>query len=384
MLFSGGLGWTLLAGELAAAESPWDVLGDLPRDYTIAQRGRPALGERDHHAADPAAVAAAGPAAVRHDRTWWWRAAVEETDEPRRMRLLAGAGVVAGLLPLSHAHSFRWRSRWGAAGPALPARADLTARLRTGRLLRPCAGAGGPPDRLERAGERAEDDGRSWDGTSAGTGATSIPPGSGSTTRAVHPAARGGARTATGGWLPPGCWRYYLPFTLCFLVPNVLRLSPWIWDNIKFLFYWYVASAPLVAVVLARMARGPLAARLAAPLVLHRARASPAPSTSGGWPAGRIAHVVFDAEAIAFGRDIARTTPPGAVIAAWPAYDSPVLLSGRPGLIGYPGHIWSQGLDAGTRVQDLESFYAGTLSAAELQVPLWCGVRRSSALKPGC
>src|SRR6185503_14608066 len=38
---------------------------------------------------------------------------------------------------------------------------------------------------------------------------------------------------------------YYLPFTLCFIIPNFLKMAPWIWDNIKVLFYWWVASAPL-------------------------------------------------------------------------------------------------------------------------------------------
>src|SRR6185503_20170308 len=25
---------------------------------------------------------------------------------------------------------------------------------------------------------------------------------------------------------------FYLPFTLCFIVPNFLKMAPWIWDNI--------------------------------------------------------------------------------------------------------------------------------------------------------
>jgi hypothetical protein len=82
---------------------------------------------------------------------------------------------------------------------------------------------------------------------------------------------------------------------------------------------------------------------------------------------GRIAHVLFDDEAVAFGEEVARATPPGAVIAARPTHDSPVLLSGRPSLLGYTGHIWSQGLDAGDREQELEKLYAGTLDPAVLR-----------------
>jgi hypothetical protein len=46
---------------------------------------------------------------------------------------------------------------------------------------------------------------------------------------------------------------FYLPFTLCFIIPNVFRLAPWIWDNVKVLVYWFIASVPLVALVLGRL-----------------------------------------------------------------------------------------------------------------------------------
>ena len=26
---------------------------------------------------------------------------------------------------------------------------------------------------------------------------------------------------------------FYLPFTLCFIIPNFVKMAPWIWDNIK-------------------------------------------------------------------------------------------------------------------------------------------------------
>ncbi len=46
---------------------------------------------------------------------------------------------------------------------------------------------------------------------------------------------------------------FYLPFTLCFIVPNLVKMAPWVWDNIKVLFYWWLASAPIVALLLARL-----------------------------------------------------------------------------------------------------------------------------------
>ena len=49
--------------------------------------------------------------------------------------------------------------------------------------------------------------------------------------------------------------RYYLPFLFCFVVPNLFRLAPWIWDNIKVLIYWFIGSVPLAALALGRLAR---------------------------------------------------------------------------------------------------------------------------------
>ena len=52
---------------------------------------------------------------------------------------------------------------------------------------------------------------------------------------------------------------FYLPFTLCFIIPNLIKMAPWIWDNIKVLYYWWLASAPIVALLLARLWRqGPI------------------------------------------------------------------------------------------------------------------------------
>jgi hypothetical protein len=60
---------------------------------------------------------------------------------------------------------------------------------------------------------------------------------------------------------------FYLPFTLCFIVPNFLKMAPWIWDNIKVLYYWWLASAPLVALLLAKLWEGGRIRKVAAALL---------------------------------------------------------------------------------------------------------------------
>ena len=54
-------------------------------------------------------------------------------------------------------------------------------------------------------------------------------------------------------------------FLVWFIVPNVMKLAPWVWDNIKVLFYWFV---------------GFIAARGAAAGAGGSGRAR-----AGGWPA---------------------------------------------------------------------------------------------------
>jgi len=159
--------------------------------------------------------------------------------------------------------------------------------------------------------------------------------------------------------------KYYLPFLLWFIVPNLISLAPWIWDNIKVLFYWYLASAPLVALLLARglrqksLWRWMTAAALAGMLA------------SGGLD---ILRVVTDAspnrefsnEDIAAAQAILDHTGPHAVLINAPTWNSAVFLTGRLSLLGYPGWISSRGLDYAKRQSDIQQIYAGAPQAEEL------------------
>ena len=45
--------------------------------------------------------------------------------------------------------------------------------------------------------------------------------------------------------------RFYFAFLIWFVLPNVVLLAPWPWDNIKILICWSLVSSPFVALVLA-------------------------------------------------------------------------------------------------------------------------------------
>jgi len=158
---------------------------------------------------------------------------------------------------------------------------------------------------------------------------------------------------------------FFLPFTLCFIIPNLVKLAPWIWDNIKVIFYWWIASAPIVALLLARLWEGKtwnrvLAGGLFVVLTFAGALDVFALVTSQG------EYQEFDRDGVAFAEMIKQQTPPRAMILHAPIHNTPVFLTGRRSLMGYPGHIWTHGIDFGPRETDIKKIYSGSPEAANL------------------
>jgi hypothetical protein len=158
---------------------------------------------------------------------------------------------------------------------------------------------------------------------------------------------------------------FYLPFTLCFIVPNLVKLAPWIWDNVKILFYWWVASAPLVALLLARLWQGSIGNRVLAVVFLVVL------TLAGGLDVfalvlGRDEYGEFDRDGVNFAEQIKQQTPPTATILHAPIHNTPIFLTGRKSLMGYPGHIWTHGLSYGERDAQIRRIYAAAAEASDL------------------
>ncbi|HEX7720982.1 MAG TPA: hypothetical protein VF397_02415 [Pyrinomonadaceae bacterium] len=158
---------------------------------------------------------------------------------------------------------------------------------------------------------------------------------------------------------------FYLPFTLCFIVPNLIKFAPWIWDNIKILFYWWIASAPIVALLLARLWEGNILHRTAAGALLVVL------TLAGGLDVFALLtrqgeYQEFDRDGVAFAETIKQQIPPRAMILHAPIHNTPIFLTGRRSLMGYPGHIWTHGIDSGPREADIKRIYAGSPNAPAL------------------
>jgi hypothetical protein len=168
-----------------------------------------------------------------------------------------------------------------------------------------------------------------------------------------------------GYLVPKRLLLFYLPFTLCFFVPNVLKMAPWIWDNIKVLYYWWLASAPLVALLLVRLWRQSRIRRVIAVLLFVSVTLAGALDVAG-IVMRSIKYQVFDAAGLAFAELVKSQTAPRALIVHAPVHNTPVFLTGRRSLMGYPGHIWTHGLQFAQRESEIRRIYLGSPDAEQL------------------
>lgn len=170
---------------------------------------------------------------------------------------------------------------------------------------------------------------------------------------------------ATKPLVPRRLLLFYLPFTLCFIVPNLIKLAPWVWDNIKVIYYWFLASVPLVALLLARLMRAsPTWRAVAVALLLTLTLAGALDVWSVASRA--VEFRIFDADGVKFAETVKRVSRPRATVLHDPTFDTPVFLTGRRSIMGYPGHIGSHGIDWEGRWRDVRRIYAGGADAPGL------------------
>ncbi len=140
-----------------------------------------------------------------------------------------------------------------------------------------------------------------------------------------------------------------------FLMVFFFKLAPWGWDNTKLLIWAYFIVLPFLWRDL--IAEWPLAVRSILCIALF---GSGFVSMVGGLNAG---HPGFGfasrAEVDALG-DAVRSLPPEGRFAGFPIYNHPLLLQGRRMVMGYPGHLWTQGFaDYGNTERQLKEVMQG-------------------------
>jgi hypothetical protein len=154
-------------------------------------------------------------------------------------------------------------------------------------------------------------------------------------------------------WFQTGFVSWFTPMWLWFLVPNIIVLQPWDWDNTKFFIFWALLGSILVGGVLSRMFQRGLGAKIVATALLAML------VLAGALDLARASD--YTISAVRFtdtgGLDVAAWvrghTSPTSVFAVAPEHNSPIpTLAGRRVLIGYPGWLWTYGLPDYTQKGD--------------------------------
>ena len=375
LVFSGGLGWWMIFQDVRDSESGLlPLLGQLPHDYSIRSVTIFRWGNSLTTLFVPQRSILLGlPLAILIFHQWWLSLNSLPLDSQTQSRrdqeqashrgwAMAASGVCAGLLPLIHAHTFIV-----VLGAAACLAVLFKSFWRDWLLFFGIALLVALPEIL-------------WLSHSTGVSAQKYLGWQFGWDRGNHnalwfwfvntglfiPLLIAAIFWRRSGYnIPRRLLMFYLPFSLFFIVPNVMRLAPWIWDNIKVLFYWYIASIPLVAYFLAHWFKQKsrlrwMAAGLLATLLL-----------AGALDILRVItrtteYLEFDRNGIATAKLIAQVAPPRAVVLHAPVYNSPVFLTGRRSLLGFPAWMWSRGLDSSQRGNDIRSIYSGKPEAAAL------------------
>ena len=151
---------------------------------------------------------------------------------------------------------------------------------------------------------------------------------------------------------------FYIPFVVLFIVSNSAKLAPWEWDNIKVLIYWFVGSIPFVALVLAWLwEKNNILKAVAAVCLVGLILAG----ALDVWRVvtRQIDYGVFTTDAIKIAEQIKQKTAPNALFLNAPTYNTAIVLSGRRSLMRYPGHLASYGINFAEREADLKHIYTG-------------------------
>ena len=137
------------------------------------------------------------------------------------------------------------------------------------------------------------------------------------------------------------------PAVAIFIAGFLFKFAPWGWDNLKVMIWSYFIVLPFMWTRLITLWSTPVRAAVCFALF-----ASGFVCLIGGLAAGRPGFGFAErAELDGVGFAI-RKLPVEARFAAYPTYNHPLLLQGRKLVLGYPGHLWTQGFDDYGQIYD--------------------------------
>jgi len=153
-----------------------------------------------------------------------------------------------------------------------------------------------------------------------------------------------GWRIWKSGWRwgnkPPADIAFVLPAIVIFAVGYFVKTAPWDWDNLKLMVWGYFLILPFLwSDIIGRWA---VPERAVMCIALF---GSGFVTLLGGLSAGHPGFGLIERARLDHAGTAIQPLPVEARFAAYPTFNSPVLLQGRKAVLGYPGHLWTEGFN---------------------------------------
>jgi hypothetical protein len=153
---------------------------------------------------------------------------------------------------------------------------------------------------------------------------------------------------------PPADIAFVLAAVAIFAFGYFVQTAPWEWDNLKLMVWGYFLILPFLwSDIIGRWA---FPERAATVLLLF---GSGFITLLGGLSAGHPGFGLIERARLDRIGTALRPLPVEARFATWPTYNHPVLLQGRKVVLGYPGHLWTEGFDYGKANDQLTALMNG-------------------------
>jgi hypothetical protein len=147
---------------------------------------------------------------------------------------------------------------------------------------------------------------------------------------------------------------FVIPAAAIFLLAIFVKTAPWGWDNTKLIIWAYFICLPFLWREL--IVKSPWLARAGICILLF---ASGFVSLFGGLAVGSPGFDIADRTELEEVATAVRKVPIKERFAAFPTYNHPLLLNGRKVVLGYPGHLWTQGFDYAPIERQLNALMLG-------------------------
>ena len=156
------------------------------------------------------------------------------------------------------------------------------------------------------------------------------------------------------GERPPADIAFVIAAVVIFAFGYFVQTAPWDWDNLKLMIWGYFLILPFLwSDIIGRWA---FPERAATCLLLF---GSGFVTLLGGLTAGHPGFGLIERARLDHIGTALRPLPVEARFATYPTYNHPVLLQGRKVVLGYPGHLWTEGFDYGKANDQLTALMNG-------------------------